>query len=79
MELLLETRFEIAKSGYQPRGDAINEDGTIVLQTKHYSDATGLNRKEIVGDIGEAYSDPEIPNLQAYVLAASRTYESSAA
>ena len=71
--LLLETHFEVAKSGYQPRGDAVNEDGTIVLQTKHYSDATGLNRKEIVGDIGEAYSDPEIPNLQAYVLAASRT------
>ena len=71
--LLLETHFEIEKSGYQPRGDAINENGTIVIQAKKYSDNKALNRKEIVGDIREAYSDPELPYLQAYVLAASRT------
>ena len=71
--LLLETHFEIEKSGYQPRGDAINEDGTIVVQAKKYNDNRSLNRKEIVGDIREAYSDPELPNLQTYVLAASRT------
>ena len=71
--LLLETHFEVAKSGYQPRGDAVNEDGTIVIQAKKYGDRKGLNRKEIYGDIREASSDPELPNLQAYVLAASRT------
>ena len=69
---LLETHFEIAKSGYQPRGDALNTEKTIVLQTKKYSDNSTLNRKEIEGDIREAYSDPELPNLQAYVLASSR-------
>ena len=69
---LLETHFEIAKSGYQPRGDALNTEKTIVLQTKKYSDNNTLNRKEIDGDIREAYSDPELPNLQAYVLASSR-------
>ena len=69
---LLETHFEIEKSGYQPRGDAVNEDGTIVIQAKKYSN-TRLNRKEIDGDIREAYSDSELPNLQTYVLAASRT------
>ena len=74
--LLLETHFEIEKSGYQPRGDAINENGTIVIQAKKYSDNKTLNRKEIVGDIREAYSDPELPYLQTYVLAASRTMSS---
>ena len=69
--LLLETRFETAKSGYQPIGDAINEERTIVLQTKNYNDETPLDRKEILGDIEEA--ELELPNLQAYVLAASRT------
>ena len=71
--VLLETHFELEKSGYQPRGDAINEEGTIVLQTKKYRDKNSINRKEIVGDILEAHSDPELPNLQSYVLAASRT------
>ena len=69
--LLLETRFETAKSGYQPIGDAINEERTIVLQTKNYNDETPLDRKEILGDIEEA--ELELPNLQVYVLAASRT------
>ena len=69
---LLETHFEVEKSGYQPRGDAVNEDGTIIIQAKKYS-KTRLNRKEVEGDIREAYSDSELPNLQAYVLAASRT------
>ncbi|MYC76259.1 hypothetical protein F4X10_10900 [Candidatus Poribacteria bacterium] len=69
--LLLETRFETAKSGYQPIGDAINEERTIVLQTKNYNDKTSLDRKEILGDIEEA--ELELPNLQVYVLAASRT------
>ena len=68
---LLETRFETAKSGYQPIGDAINEERTIVLQTKNYNDETPLDRKEILGDIEEA--ELELPNLQTYVLAASRT------
>ena len=69
--LLLEDCFEIEKSGYQPRGDAINEERTIVLQTKNYNDETPLDRKEILGDIEEA--ELELPNLQVYVLAASRT------
>ena len=69
--LLLETHFETAKSGYQPIGDAINEERTIVLQTKNYNDETPLDRKEILGDIEEA--ELELPNLQVYVLAASRT------
>lgn len=68
---LLEDRFETAKSGYQPIGDAINEERTIVLQTKNYNDETPLDRKEILGDIEEA--ELELPNLQTYVLAASRT------
>ena len=68
---LLEDRFETAKSGYQPIGDAINEERTIVLQTKNYNDETPLDRKEILGDIEEA--ELELPNLQVYVLAASRT------
>ena len=71
LELLLEDRFEIEKSGYQPRGDAINEEHTIVLQTKNYNDRKSLDRKEILGDIEEA--ELELPNLQVYVLAASRT------
>ena len=69
--LLLEERFEIEKSGYQPRGDAINEEHTIVLQTKNYNDRRPLDRKEILGDIEEA--ELELPNLQVYVLAASCT------
>ena len=69
--LLLEDRFEIEKSGYQPIGDAINEERTIVLQTKNYNDETPLDRKEILGDIEEA--ELELPNLQVYVLATSRT------
>ena len=69
--LLLETRFETAKSGYQPIGDAINEERTIVLQTKNYNDETPLDRKEILGDIEEA--ELELLNLQVYVLVASRT------
>ena len=69
LALLLDTDFKIAKSGYQPRGDAINIEGTIVVQCKKHKDGKSLNRKEIVGDINEAYSD--ILNLQSYVLAAS--------
>ena len=69
LALLLDTDFKIAKSGYQPRGDAINIEGTIVVQCKKHKDGRSLNRKEIVGDINEAYSD--ILNLQSYVLAAS--------
>lgn len=69
--LLLEDRFETEKSGYQPRGDAINKERTIVLQTKNYNDKTPLDRKEILGDIEEA--ELELSNLQVYVLAASRT------
>ena len=73
LELLLETHFETAKSGYQPIGDAINEARTIVVQSKNYSDETPLDRKEILGDIEEA--DLELSNLQTYVLAASRTID----
>ena len=69
--LLLKDRFDIEKAGYQPRGDAINEERTIVLQTKNYNDRRPLDRKEILGDIEEA--ELELPNLQVYVLAASRT------
>ena len=71
---LLDNRFKIEQSGYQPIGDAINEERTIVLQTKNYSDETPLDRKVILGDILEA--DLELPNLQTYVLAASRTINS---
>ena len=71
---LLDNRFKIEQSGYQPIGDAINEERTIVLQTKNYSDETPLDRKVILGDIQEA--DLELPNLQTYVLAASRTINS---
>lgn len=70
---LLDIRFEIAKSGYQPIGDAINEERTIVLQAKNYNDDSPLNRKEILGDIEEA--ELELPNLQTYVLATSRTID----
>ena len=73
---LLKTHFEVAKSGYQPIGDAINAERTIVMQAKRYADKTDLKRKEILGDIREAYSHPEAPNLQTYVLAASRAIRS---
>ena len=65
----LEIPFEIAKTGYQPRGDAINKEGTIVVQCKKHKDGRTLNRKELIGDIDEANS--EVLNLQTYVLAAS--------
>ena len=67
---LLETHFDVARSGYQPIGDGINAEETIVVQAKRYADTTPLNRKEIVGDINEA--DAELSNLLFYVLAASR-------
>lgn len=69
LESSLEIPFVIANTGYQPRGDAINKEGTIVVQCKRYKDGRTLNRKEIIGDINEANS--EVLNLQTYVLATS--------
>jgi hypothetical protein len=68
---LLNIPFRIARSGTQSSGDALSQDITTSLQAKKYADDTRFRENEIEGDIRRILR--EIPDLQVYVLAATRS------
>ena len=69
LELLLETRFMVARSGDQPSGDARDLEGRISIQAKRYT-TTRLDESSIVGEIYRARD--ALVDLQVYVLVVSR-------
>ena len=69
LELLLETRFMVARSGDQPSGDARDLEGKISIQAKRYT-TTRLDESSIVGEIYRARD--ALVDLQVYVLVVSR-------
>ncbi len=74
LELVLEIRFVVARSGDQPRGDARSISGDVSMQAKRYTGQKLPDVKTIEGDIGQARRTPEL-HLQVYVLAVSRDAE----
>lgn len=66
---LLNEPFWVARAGDQPSGDARSDSRQIVIQAKRYT-TTRFDASSIEGDIHQAKRT--LPELQVYVLAASR-------
>ncbi len=69
LELLLDEKFLLARSGDQPGGDSHTPNNAVSLQCKRYTN-TAPSENEIEGEIREA--SRRFPNLDMFVLALTR-------